>query len=102
MRSRRQEVENQAGLFTLAKTDLLLGRILKAGFGDLYNVVPGCEIRQAQLAALRELPLKDSVERDSGAVLTGDDNERGQSGSSGFGGWVLQGDFCCAGDGGSG
>ena len=43
----RLEVEDQLGLFALANRDLLLGRILKAALGDLYNVLLEFEIRQA-------------------------------------------------------
>jgi hypothetical protein len=73
----RLEVEDQ-GLLALANADLLLGRILKAAFGDLYKVVPELEIRQAQLAGMSELPLKFSVEKDSCVILTGYDQERAQ------------------------
>ena len=74
----RLEVEDKPGLFALANADLLLGRILKAALGDLYNVVLELEIRQAQLAGLSELRLKFSVEKNSCVVLTGNDEERAQ------------------------
>src|SRR5580658_4426214 len=74
----RLEVEDKPGLFALANADLLLGRILKAAFGDLYNVVPGLEIWHAQLACLSELPLRLTVEKNSCIVLTSNDKERAQ------------------------
>jgi len=58
----RLEIENEPGRFSVAKADLLLRRILKTALGDLYNVVLEFEIRQSQLAGLRVLPLKFSVE----------------------------------------
>ena len=39
------EIENKLCLLILAKADLLLGRILKAALGDLYNIVFEFEIR---------------------------------------------------------
>ena len=74
----RLEVEDEPGLLALANADFLLGRILKAALRDLYNIVLGFEIWQAQLAGLSELPFKFSVERNSCAVLTGNDKERAQ------------------------
>ena len=78
----RLEVEDKLGRFALANVDLLLGRILKAALGDLYNVVLELEIRQAQLAGLRELRLKFSVEKNSCVVLTGNDKQRAQVGDA--------------------
>jgi hypothetical protein len=72
------EVEDKTGLFALANADLLLGRILKAAFRDLYNVVLGLESWQAQLAGFRELPLKFTVEKNFCIVLAGNDEERAQ------------------------
>ena len=71
----RLQAEDQFGVFTLADGDLLLGRILKAVLGDLYNVILELEIRQAQLAASSELRLKFSVEKNFGVVLTCNDKE---------------------------
>src|SRR5580658_9163598 len=74
----RLEVEDKSGLLSLANADLLLGGILEAAFGDLYNVVLEFEIWEAQLAGSSKLPLKFSVEKDSCVVLTGNDKERAQ------------------------
>jgi len=74
----RLEVEDKLGLFALANADLLLGWVLEAALGNLYNVVLELEIRQAQLAGLSELPLKFPVEKNSCVVLTGNDKERAQ------------------------
>ena len=74
----RLQIEDKPGLFALANADLLLRRVLKAALGNLDNVVLEFEIRQAQLAGVSELRLKFSVEKNSGVVLTGDDQERAQ------------------------
>src|SRR5439155_18934710 len=74
----RLELEYKPGLFVLVNEDFLLGRILKAGFRNLYNVVLEFEIRQAQLAGSSQLPLKSSVEKNFGVVLTGNDNQCAQ------------------------
>ena len=51
---------------------------LESALGHSYNVVFESEIRDAQLAALRELLLKFSVEEDFRVLLTGNHNERAQ------------------------
>ena len=89
----RLEIEYKPCLFAPANTDLLLGRILKAALRDLYNVVLEFEIRQAQLPALRELPLKFSVDKNFCFVLTGDDNEGAQV-VTGLDGWARCGCRC--------
>ena len=81
-------LKDKLGLFALANADLLLGRILKAALGDLYNVVLELEIRQAQLAGLSELPLKFSVKKNSCVVLTGNDKQRAQV-AAGLGGRLI-------------
>jgi hypothetical protein len=74
----RLKAEHQLGLIALANADLLRGRILKAVLGDSYNVFLELEIRQAQLACLRELPLKFSVEKNPCVVLSSNDKESTQ------------------------
>lgn len=73
------ELKNERGLLALANADLLLGRILKAVLGDLYNVVLEFEIGYAQLAGLSGLRLKFSVEKHACVILADNDEECAQT-----------------------
>ena len=90
----RLKGEDKLGRVAAANADLLRRRVLEAGLGDLDNVVLELEVRQAQLARVRELRLKLSVEKNFCVVLTGNDEDRSQV-VSGLARWLIL--FACFG-----
>ena len=72
------QVENQFALFAFANPDFLFWNFLESALGHSYSIVFEFEIWDAQLAALRELLLKVSVEENFRFLLTGNHDERAQ------------------------
>src|SRR5229473_318229 len=72
------QIKNHFGLLAFSNPNLLFGKILESRLGDSHSVVFEWEIRDAQLPPLGRLRLKFSVEKDSGLVLTSDNNQCAQ------------------------
>ena len=72
------QIENQFALLAFANPDSLIRNFLESAFGYSHHVIFEFEIRNPQLAALREPWLEDAVEENSGLVLTGHYHQRAQ------------------------